>query len=436
MASPKRIIGDFFRGIGYGFSSVFGWFGDYFKDIGTSASNTGKNIVVSAFVWVIVAGLALCTATGIMMWNTIDARKDQQMNKYWQNNSEMSYRQMSVFGKGYGAGTEPKHAQDGNPEYLTLKSIETIRENLENKVSENAKKNNKPDKNNKKKLDKKTQSNWTDCYSTFFDASCAYEFDQTINGETSTKSVPFNANIVAVGGNYKAFHPFEFLSGGFLPADEFDLNICVINDNLAWTLFRSYDIAGRKINILGDEYQIIGVVAENSTSIDKLTGAQANRIYCYYSKMEALNQKGYFNMGSFEEGQLIDPLAILCYEAMLPEIVSGVAKSDVLSSLPTYNASNPQFVVVSNTGRFNPINVYKENMPIGSSEQKYGSFMFPYWEKAARLSTERLFIEGILFIIGVILIFIGIIITVLRFSKKIQKSVREPEVGDLIFDGE
>lgn len=433
MASPKRIIGDFGRSVGYGFSSVFGWFGDYAKDIGSSASNTGRNIVVSAFVWVIVAGLAICVSTGILMWNTIDARKEQQMNKYWQNNSETSYRQMSVFAKGMGAGTEPKHAIEGSNDYLTLKSIDTIRENLENKVAENAKKNNKVDKNNKKKQDKKIQSNWTDCYSTFFEASCAYDYEQTINGETSIKSIPFNADIVAVGGNYKAFHPFEFLCGGFLPVDEIDPNICVINDNLAWTLFKSYDIAGRKLNILGEDYQIIGVVAENSTSIDKLTGAAANRIYCYYSKMESLNQKGFFSIGSSEENPIIDPLAILCYEAMLPEIVSGVAKSDMLSSLPSYNASNPQYVIVSNTGRFNPINVYKENMPIGSSDQKYGSFVFPYWEKAARLSTERLFIEGILFVIGVFLIFIGIVITILRFSMRIQKSVRRPDVENDIF---
>ena len=73
-------------------------------------------------------------------------------------------------------------------------------------------------------------------------------------------------------------------------------------------------------------------------------------------------------------------------------------------------------------------NVYDENMPIGESAKKYADFDFPYWEKAARLSTERLFIEGGIFIFGAFLFIVGVAIAVLRFSKKLKGGVRAPAV--------
>lgn len=428
-----RTIKEFFRGIGYGISNVFDWFKDFFLDIGSSTARTSRNIVLTSFFWVIILGLALSVSTGIVIWNTVDNRKDQQMAKYWQNNSEMAYRQMSVFGKGVGAVSFPKTAPNST-DYLTLESIATVRTNISNKITENSKNSSKNESNKKGNKNAKKDKSWTDCYSTTFDASACYNQTRVINGEKDIQSIPFNCNVVAVGGNFKAFHPYEYLDGGFLPEDEFDTNICVINDSLAWKLFKSYNVCGEKIELFAEEYLIIGVVAERDTDIDKKTGASDYRVFCYFSKMSDINSKGGFDIGDTPEGATHDPLAILCYEAMLPEIVKGVARNDVLSSLPSYNASEPQFIIVSNTGRFGITKVYSENVPIGEHDKLYSQFQFPYWEKATQLANQRLFVEGIIFIAGIVLIFIGIVICILRFGKVTKDTVRKPNLDDLVFD--
>lgn len=405
---------------------ILNWIKDYLKDIGSSFKKTSKNIVLTSFFWVIIVALALIISMSVMIFNTIHDRPEQNMAKYWQNKSETDFRQLSVFAKGEGYGSAPKTAPNSE-DYLTLDSVKTIRESLDSKIAD-AKKN----ANNKKKdknKDKNQKKNWTDCYSTTFDTSGTYIKSRIINNKTEDYVVSFSANIVAVGGDFAVFHPFEYLSGGFLPTDEFNANLCVINDSLAWQLFKSYDVTNLKINILGEDYVIVGVVHEDETSINKLSGCNDNRVFVFFSKMADLNDEGMFLMGGSTEETQIDPLAITCYEVMLPEMVRGVAKSDVMSSLPSYNSSDPQFVITSNTGRFNIGNIYDENMPIGSSEKKYSGYDLPYWEKAARLSLERLFIEGAVLIVGIILLFIGVIITILRFSK--VNKTRTPEVDDI-----
>lgn len=409
--------------------AILNWIRDYLKDIGSSSKKFFRDIVLTSFFWVILIGLALIISTGILIGTTVDNRQEQNMAKYWQNGSEMSYRQMTVLAKGNSVGTGPKTASNED-DYLTLEGIKIIRDNIESKISENKKTSGKNDKKKNQK-DKPAQTNWTDCYSTTFDTSASYVFAREINGEMVKTPQSFNANIVAVGGNFKAFHPYEYLSGGFLPTDELDPNICVINDSLSWMLFKSYNVTGEKISIFGEDYQIIGVVKERDSSIDNLTGAGDYRIFCYFSKMNDLNEKGAFSMNTSDDSIAVDPLAITCYEAMLPELVKGVAKTDVLTSLKSYNAMDPQFIIVSNTGRFTIYNVYNEIMPIGENSKRDSQFDFPYWEKAARLSNERLFIEGVLFVFGIIILFIGITIVVLRFSKKLKTGVRTPNVGDI-----
>lgn len=403
---------------------IIEWIRDYLHDIGSSFSKTSKNIVLTAFFWVIVLGLAISIATGIMIGTQVHNRTEQTMATYWQNHSETNYRQMSVFAKGIGVGSSPKTATNSD-DYLTLESIEVLRENIDAKISENKKKAEPKNKNAKDKKAKQTQTNWTDCYSTTFDTSAVYTLNRVINGEETKTPISFNANIVAVGGNFKAFHPYEYLSGGFLPIEEVDENSCVINDSLAWKLFKSYDITGEKINMFGEDYTIIGVVREKDSSIDLLSGSQDYRIFCYFSKMSDLNEKGRFALGD-PDNAVINPLAITCYEAMLPEIVKGVAKTDVLTSLKSYNASEPQYIILSNTGRYSISNVYDENMPVGEKQKTYSQYDFPYWEKAAQLTAQRLFIEGVAFVFGIVLILIGITICILQFSSvKFKKNTEQ-----------
>ena len=185
---------------------------------------------------------------------------------------------------------------------------------------------------------------------------------------------------------------------------------------------------------------IVGVVREKKTKIDRITGSENLRVFCYFSTIDNLSRKGFFSAdtGTGEDGSSVSgpAIAVSCYEAMLPEVVRGVAKTDVINALPSYNINDPQYLVVSNTGRFRVDKVYDQNMPVGEFENKTSGYEFPYWEKASILATQRLFLMEAALLIGIILLIIGIIIMILRLRKpggkfdQVEEEPNEDEIPD------
>ncbi|MCR5617213.1 MAG: ABC transporter permease [Clostridiales bacterium] len=404
---------------------IINWIRDYWRDIRKSAKNTFKNVVLTAHFWVILIAVAIIISMSVMIFNTLNGRRDQYLNEVWQNGGKISYRQMSVFAKGNRVDNTYPLTSLGEGNSITLKDVEDIRESLQGTVDSG-----KGSGGKKKKSKSTGPVGWEDCYSTTFSSSGIYQKTITVNGVEKTGYIDFDADIVAVGGNFKAFHPFEFMDGGFLPENEYDKNQIVINDELAWKLFKSYSVSGKKVQLFGEEMTIVGVIREKKTKIDEITGSGKYRVFCYFSKIDQLSEKGYFSPGgNTGEDFYATPLAITCYEAFLPEAVKGVAKSDMLNALPSYNVSEPQYRIVSNTGRFRVDNVYDQVMPIGEFNSKTAGYEFPYWEKASILATERLFFFEAALLIGIILLIIGIIIMILRLRKPGGKfdRIEEPE---------
>ena len=396
---------------------ILDWIKDYWKDIRKSTGKTFKNIVLTAHFWVLLVAVGLMIAMGIIIFNLLDARSDQRMADYWQNNSETSYRQISVFSKTEKIGDKVPLYQDVEGNALSRDSIKDMRKALQGTVD-----------SGKKTVASETKEvkpkGWEDCFSTQFMADVNYTKSQVVDSSEIERDMNTTAEVVAVGGNFTAFHPFEYMSGGFLPADvdgsEYE-NLIVVNDNLAWEMFKSYDVTGEKISLWDKDFVICGVIREKKTDVDKITGSDKNRVFCYFSVVEELNKNNYFSENP--EGP-VKTIAITCYEVMLPEAVKGVARSDVLAALPSYNAEDPMQLIVSNTGRFRVDKVYEHNIPVGKVEHDTADYQFPYWEKASILTYERLFVVEAVCLFAIVLFFIGIILVALR----VRRSRLEPKV--------
>lgn len=412
---------------------IINWIKDYWRDIRKSTGKTFKNVVLTAHFWVILIALGLIISMSVMIFGTLSARKDQNMAEYWQNGGKTEYRQLSVFAKGNRTDIYAPIVPLGENQSLSKKEITDIRKELQGTVDSG--------KTIKKKASTEVKpTGWNDCYSTVFKANGSYTKWMMINGENKSATKDFEAEVVAVGGDFQSFHPFEYLDGGFLPLEESDPNQIVINDELAWTLFKSYSVSGQRIQILGEDMTIVGVVREKKTKIDRITGSETLRVFCYFSTVDELSQKGYFSgdMGTGEDGStpVGSPIAVSCYEAMLPEAVRGVAKTDIINALPGYNMNEPQYRVVSNTGRFRVDKVYDLNMPVGEFENKTTGYEFPYWEKASILATQRLFLMEAALLVGIVLLIIGIIIMILRLRKpggkfdQVEEEPNEDEIPD------
>ena len=102
---------------------------------------------------------------------------------------------------------------------------------------------------------------------------------------------------------------------------------------------------------------------------------------------------------------------------MMPELVKGVAITDIKSALPTYALTDPKIFVVSNTDRYTLTRVWDWVFPLGETQSQLTGYELPYWERAAQLTITRVFYDMVMIASGILLLIIGGIMVFLRFRK-------------------
>lgn len=403
------------------------------KEKGEAKKNLLKLILAVPF-WIIVAALILIAfGVGRAIYLT-DTRPDQYVAEAWQNGGETSYRHMTVYAGGIRSGgdTTPMAYVDGGKS-LRLADITEMRKSLQSSASTGS------ESSSKGTFREDRLKGWEDCYSSTVTATIeAMEVKDGMEVTTGTA----DTQLVAVGGNYRAFHPFRFLSGGFLPETPVDTYQIVINDVLAWKFYRSYNVVGNRIIINGQMFTIIGVVEEKNTKVAELAGEQSYRAFIYFGALETLyknttvDDSGYGDYDDYTDdtsyysstGSNYLDYSIQCYEAMLPELVKGVAVSDFKNAIPNYSLTNPQVYVANNTGRFGVFRVFDTMFPLGETAKERLGYEFPYWEIAAQMTEERLFYDYVIVGLGIVLILIGSVMIGLKFRAK--KAVSDVELDD------
>ena len=197
------------------------------------------------------------------------------------------------------------------------------------------------------------------------------------------------------------------------------------------------------IEINGKMFTIIGVVEEKNTKVAELAGEQENRVFIYFGALGALyggdssqipesSMSDYADYGSYGDYGGYDDIgggapstsdndkdyAIQCYEAMLPELVKGVAVSDFKNALPSYSLTNPQVYVVNDTDRFKITRILDTMFPLGETDKERLGFEFPYWEIATQMTETRLFYDYVITAFGILLLLIGAVMLALKFRAK------------------
>ncbi|MCR5592372.1 MAG: ABC transporter permease [Saccharofermentans sp.] len=424
---------------------------DYLKENYDIARSRLKSFVLAAPFWVLTAAVAV-TSTGVGRYLALTHNRfDQRMNTYWEQESTTGYRQMSVYARGTrpaGIGTPAVYIDADNS--LKRSDLILIRNSLQNAADSGR------NVGSKGGLGQDGRPvGWEDCFSSYLNGNVT----QVIDSQSSyTFSQTTETNIIAVEGNFPAFHPFTYVAGGFLPEIPTDTRQIVLNDVLAWRLYKSYDVLGERLELWGEQFTIIGVVSEPNDSLARSTGTLDTRAYIYFSAMEELapltddtvtnngNGNNSANGANISSSTLTPPpasaaagnsqngangntnnttarpeMAVLCYEAMLPELVRGVGRTDMAAALPNYNPAIPKYYVVSNTGRYNVIDTWRFMWPIGKTQAKLAPYEFPYWERCAQSTSAHLFADELLVGLGTILLFIGVVMVALRHRKMSRK---------------
>ena len=220
---------------------------------------------------------------------------------------------------------------------------------------------------------------WVDAYSAHTSAS--------IEGSRGSS----DANIVAVGGDFFLFHPYEILSGSYMSDEDIMHDRVVLDYNLAWKLFGSADIAGMTIKIEEKPYYIAGVVRLESDEFTKLANTDDPVLFMSFTAAKTLgnNSSGGNGGTGGSTGVAGNPgtatskpaeLMISTYELVLADPISSFAKTTVTDGI------GASAVVVENSTRYDFTNIYNIIKDFGIRSIIDTAIAFPYWENAARAS--------------------------------------------------
>lgn len=200
---------------------------------------------------------------------------------------------------------------------------------------------------------------WNDNVLPFIDA-WSREGKLKISGEKGSTDAP----VLAVGGQFFAFHPLRLLDGSYLSEDDLSPDLVVLDRELAWELFGGTALTGMSVQINGVEFMIGGVVEREDDSASRRAYSGAKGFFMSWDAWCALGGQN----------------AVSCYEIVLPEPVSGYAAQLVADSFP-----NKEGESVVNTGRFAFERLLQLARDLPGRAAHGGTVSYPYWENAARI---------------------------------------------------
>lgn len=216
---------------------------------------------------------------------------------------------------------------------------------------------------------------------------------------------------IGVGGEFFLFHPMELRSGSYLSERDLMQDRVVLDENLAWTLFGSSDVAGMTVVINDLPFTVSGVVhREDDFASRKAFPETESALFLSYDALHALTEAG-----------------IDCYEIVLPNLISGYGMGLVEELFDVGTGDR-----VENSARYGLKNLLTVVAGFGVRSMRQNGVIYPYWENAVRLTEDWL---ALLLVLGVVLTLcptVTLTVEMIRALVKSGKYVRKkvPETAD------
>ncbi len=204
----------------------------------------------------------------------------------------------------------------------------------------------------------------------------AYSATGKVTIESNRATVTLNA--IGVGGDFFLFHPLKLIYGSYFSGNDLMQDYIVIDEDAAWQLFGSNNVAGQMVTISGIPHMIAGVVEREDGSMTKAAGLTSSVAYVSYT---TLSNYG-INYG------------LNTYEIVMPNPVSGYAKQYVSENI---GVTENEIEIVENTTRFDFLSRFKVIAAFGTRSMSSKPIIYPYWENIAR---------GFEDILGLIMVFV------------------------------
>lgn len=208
----------------------------------------------------------------------------------------------------------------------------------------------------------------------------AYSADGQIT--LSNDKTSLTADAIGIGGDFFLFHPVTLLNGAYFSGNDLMQDYCVIDEDAAWQLFGSNDVAGMTVYIGGIPHIVTGVVRRPSGHLAEAAGLDSTLVYVSYQTLTELGTSHGINH----------------YEIVMPNPVTGFAYNYIKEKL---GSDEKEVEVVENTSRYSILSRLQLLGQFGTRSMNGKAIIYPYWENIARgyadiLALMTLF--GILFL--------------------------------------
>lgn len=214
-----------------------------------------------------------------------------------------------------------------------------------------------------------------------------------------------NVTAVGVHGDFFQFHPQKLLYGSLPSGDSKNTNWIVIDEEIAWQLFGSSDVAGMEVSIGGVPHYISGVIKRQCDVMEEKAGADEATVYLPY---ESLSTYGHTS-------------GIICYEILLPDPVSGYGKKLVEDRL---GGGGDQSEVMENGKRYSLMSLMSVVKNFGTRSMKRTEIVYPTWENAARGWEDVLAVIMLWQIVCVAVLLVVITMSCVSMYRMISRKMR------------
>lgn len=214
----------------------------------------------------------------------------------------------------------------------------------------------------------------------------------------STERGRVSADAIGVGGDFFLFHPLDLLYGSYFSGDFLMQDYCIIDEDVAWQLFGSNDVAGMYVEIGGIPHVIAGVIAREEGRLAEAAGLDSTVVYVSYQTLEAYGRSNGINH----------------YEVLMPNPISNFAYDYVKESLG-YDEQNVE--VIENTSRFSVLSRIKQISKFGVRAMNGKAIIYPYWENIARGYEEILATLTLLQLLFLLYPVIVAVVAIIRWWK-------------------
>jgi len=227
----------------------------------------------------------------------------------------------------------------------------------------------------------------------------SYSSFGTINLRSERSNLETKA--IGIGGDFFLFHPLKLVSGAYFSGNDLMQDSVILDEEAAWQLFGSSNIAGMEVTIGGVPHYVRGVIRRERGRLWDAAGLNTGIAYVSAESLALYGRT----------------TGIQQYEFLMPNPVSGFAYRVAAEK---FGFSEDVMVVIDNTDRYNIEPLFKVITEIGTrSMQKYAARL-PYWENYARGFEDILaflLVFQVIFLIAPITITIVMLILAYRRRK-------------------